>query len=162
MTDRPVYGDSMQQSSLVLPDSCTFHLYRESGISPLRNVYFLVGGFSVKVQNYWICPESLRICHSQSLTCGRDVCHAPKPAGNIYKFKMYKDSDVFSQLSKLGLIINNTPLRSFRICRNCCTVITKLLRDTETTFLPPSLGPPLVQQEGRRQQLSALHPYRSP
>lgn len=42
-----------------------------------------------------------------------------------------KDSNVFSELSKLGLIIKNTPLRSFRICRKCSAVITRLLRDTE-------------------------------
>ncbi|XP_046874092.1 uncharacterized protein LOC124466323 [Hypomesus transpacificus] len=39
--------------------------------------------------------------------------------------------NIYSQLSKLGLIIHNTPLWSFWICHKCCSVITRLQRDTE-------------------------------
>lgn len=39
--------------------------------------------------------------------------------------------NVSSQLSKLGLIIENTPHRSYRVCRKCCTIISRLIHDTK-------------------------------
>lgn len=39
--------------------------------------------------------------------------------------------NISSQLSKIGLVIENSPLRSYRVCRKCCTIITRLLQDTE-------------------------------
>lgn len=36
---------------------------------------------------------------------------------------------ISSQLSKLDVIIENTPLHSYRVCRTCCNLISRLLRD---------------------------------
>ncbi|XP_062394292.1 uncharacterized protein LOC134082533 isoform X2 [Sardina pilchardus] len=46
-------------------------------------------------------------------------------------FDKKEQDDIASQLSKLGLIIENTPLRSYRVCRKCYTTISRLLRDNE-------------------------------
>lgn len=40
-----------------------------------------------------------------------------------------KEGNVASQLSKLGLIVKDTPQRSFRVCRKCCSVVSRLLQD---------------------------------
>ncbi|XP_063058166.1 uncharacterized protein LOC134451587 [Engraulis encrasicolus] len=40
-------------------------------------------------------------------------------------------ANVASQLAKLGLTIHNTPQRSYRVCRKCCAIIWRLLKDTQ-------------------------------
>ncbi len=37
--------------------------------------------------------------------------------------------NICSQLSKLGLVLLNTALRSFRVCRKCCNLIARLQHD---------------------------------
>ena len=55
--------------------------------------------------------------------------------GTVVHSKLIFDSkdrdNVCSQLSTLGLVIDNTSLRSCRIFRKCSAKITRLLRDTE-------------------------------
>ncbi|XP_013886865.1 uncharacterized protein LOC106534693 [Austrofundulus limnaeus] len=55
-------------------------------------------------------------------------------SGILANSKLIFDSkavdDISSQLSRLGLIVKNTPHRSYRICRRCCTIISRLLHDT--------------------------------
>ena len=40
-----------------------------------------------------------------------------------------KEGNFASLLSKLGLTVKDTPQRSFRVCRKCCGVISRLLQD---------------------------------
>nr|XP_055051616.1 uncharacterized protein LOC129437481 isoform X2 [Misgurnus anguillicaudatus]XP_055051617.1 uncharacterized protein LOC129437481 isoform X2 [Misgurnus anguillicaudatus] len=42
-----------------------------------------------------------------------------------------KEESICRQLSKLGLVLLNTPVCSYRVCRKCCNVIARLQRDME-------------------------------
>ena len=81
-------------------------------------------------------PNTLRVWTNRSVNdscrfCSSNIFYQ----GRFSHFKSIFDSkardDICSQLSKLGLIVDNTPLRSFRICNKCVVVINRLLRDTE-------------------------------
>ncbi len=40
-----------------------------------------------------------------------------------------KQENICCQLSKLGLVLLNTALRLFRVCRKCCNLIARLQHD---------------------------------
>lgn len=80
--------------------------------------------------NCRLCGRNLRvrgtICNSKQIfSKERKVCHSKQ----IYSKE--EDGNVYDQLSKLGLILDNTPLRSSRICLKCFKVIARLQRDWE-------------------------------
>ncbi len=55
--------------------------------------------------------------------------HATIDASKLIFDSRDKQEHICSELSKLGLVLLNTALHSFRVCRKCCNLIARLQYD---------------------------------
>ncbi len=62
--------------------------------------------------------------------CEVNLCiHGTISASKLIFDNRDKQENICSQLSKLGLVLLNTALCSFRVCRKCCNLIARLQHD---------------------------------